>query len=34
VAEIKSRRIEWLGDVLRIESSRLPQNILDGRPET
>jgi hypothetical protein len=34
IAEMKSRRIEWLGHVLRIESSRVPQKILDGRPET
>jgi hypothetical protein len=33
VTEIKSRRIEWLGHVLRIESSRVPPKILDGRPE-
>jgi hypothetical protein len=33
VAEIKSRIIEWLGHVLRMESSRVPQKIMDGRPE-
>jgi hypothetical protein len=25
VTEIKSRRIEWLGHVLRMESGRVPQ---------
>jgi hypothetical protein len=33
VAEIKSRKTEWLGHVLRMESSRVTQQILDGRPE-
>jgi hypothetical protein len=33
VAEIKSKRTEWLGHVLKMESSRIPQKILDGRPE-
>jgi hypothetical protein len=33
VAEIISRRIEWLGHALRTDSSRVPQKILDGRPE-
>jgi hypothetical protein len=33
VAEIKYRRIEWLGHVLRMESSRVPQTILEARPE-
>jgi hypothetical protein len=32
VVEIKPR-IEWLGHVLRMESNRVPQKILDGRPE-
>jgi hypothetical protein len=32
VAETKRRRIEWLGHILRRESSRVPQ-VLDGRPE-
>jgi hypothetical protein len=30
---MKSRRIEWLGHVFRMESSRAPQKVLDGRPE-
>jgi hypothetical protein len=30
VAEIKSRRTEWLGHILRTESGRVPQNILDA----
>jgi hypothetical protein len=29
----KCRRIEWLGHVLRMESSTVPQKVLDGRPE-
>jgi hypothetical protein len=33
VAEIKSRRTEWLGHVLRMESNRVLQKILDVRPE-
>jgi hypothetical protein len=33
LTEIKSRRREWLGHVLRTESSRVSQQILDGRPE-
>jgi hypothetical protein len=33
VAQIKSRRIECLGYVLRMETSRIPQKILDGRPK-
>jgi hypothetical protein len=33
VTEIKSRRIEWLGHVLGMESSTAPQKILHGRPE-
>jgi hypothetical protein len=33
VTEIRSRRIEWLGHVLRMGSSRVRQKILDGRPE-
>jgi hypothetical protein len=34
LAETKCRRIEWLGHVLRLESSRVPQKILGGRHET
>jgi hypothetical protein len=33
VAEIKSRRIGNLGQVLRTESNRVPQKTLDGRLE-
>jgi hypothetical protein len=33
VAETKSKRIEWLGHILTMESNRVPQKILDGRPE-
>jgi hypothetical protein len=34
MTEIKSRRIEWLMHVLRMESSRVPQKkILNERPE-
>jgi hypothetical protein len=33
VTEIKSRRTERLGHILRMESSRVPQEILSGRPE-
>jgi hypothetical protein len=33
VTEVKSRRIEWLGHILKIENSRAPQKILDGRPK-
>jgi hypothetical protein len=34
VTGIKSRKkIEWLGHVLRMESSRVSRKILDGRPE-
>jgi hypothetical protein len=33
VTEIKSRRIEWLGHILRTDSRRVPQKILDGRSE-
>jgi hypothetical protein len=33
VAEIRSSRIERLGHVLRMESSRVPQEILDARLE-
>jgi hypothetical protein len=32
VDEISSRRTEWPGHVLRIESSRVPQKMLHGRP--
>jgi hypothetical protein len=33
LTEIKPRRTEWLGHILRMESSRVPQTILDGRPQ-
>jgi hypothetical protein len=33
VVEIRCRRIEWLGHVLTMDSIRVPQKILDGRPE-
>jgi hypothetical protein len=33
VAAIKYRRTEWLGHVMRMESSRVPQKILDGKHE-
>jgi hypothetical protein len=34
VAEIKPRRIEWLGHVLRMENSRVLQNIVTRRRGT
>jgi hypothetical protein len=34
VTEIKSRRTELLGHVLRMESNREPQKILDGKRST
>jgi hypothetical protein len=33
MAEIKSRRIQLPGHVLRMESSRVPKEILDAKPE-
>jgi hypothetical protein len=33
VSENKSRRVEWLGYILRMESKRVPQKILDGLHE-
>ena len=31
--EIKTRRLEWLGHVIRMDNERLPKLILNSKPE-
>jgi transcription termination factor 2 len=33
VTEIKVRRLEWLGHVIRMEDTRLPKIVFNGKPE-
>ena len=33
LAEIKTRRLEWLGHVLRMDNEPLPKLILNSKPE-
>jgi hypothetical protein len=33
VTEIKVRKLEWLGHVIRMEDSSLPKMVLDAKPE-
>jgi transcription termination factor 2 len=33
VTEIKVRRLEWLGHVIRMEDSRLPKTVFNAKPE-
>jgi hypothetical protein len=33
VTEIKVRRLEWLGHVVRMEDTRLPKMVFNGKPD-